>query len=124
MDASPSRIVIVLWSATPERPELAAAPFVYALAARALDAEVEMHFTGPAVRWLVPGVAEGAFTDRARTRTVADYMRDARAAGVKLYACTMAFAEHCPGEPRPAEVAGAASVIAATLEPRVRTLVF
>lgn len=124
MTASPARIVIVVWSATPEHPELAAAPFVYALAARALDAEVEMHFTGPAVRWLVPGVAETAFTDRARTRTVADYLRDTRAAGVQHYGCTMALAEHCAGEAWPAEVAGAASVVAATLDPRVRTLVF
>ena len=47
------RLALLIWAATPEHPELAVTPLVHALAARALDAEVEIHFAGPAVRWLL-----------------------------------------------------------------------
>lgn len=120
------RIVIVLWLAGPERPVQAAAPFVYALAARALDLEVEMHFTSTAVRWLFAEVADTAFTDAARTRTVGAYLREAHEAGVKLYACGMALAEHRADEPLRPEcsgVAGAATVMAACAD-GAQTLVF
>jgi predicted peroxiredoxin len=105
---------------------LAAAPFVYALAARAYEIPVEMHFTSTAVRWLLAGVAEGAHTDAAHTKTVADFIREARAAGVRLYACSMAMHEHGGGAPLIAECdgyAGAATVVAATMQGS-RTLVF
>jgi hypothetical protein len=120
------RIVIVVWSAGPDRPVQAAAPFVYALAARALDLEVEMHFTSTAVRWLFAGVADTAFTDAARTKTVLDFVRETNEAGVRLFACSMALSEHRRGEALIAEcsgVAGAATVMAAAAE-GARTLVF
>ena len=113
------RLVIVVWSAGPDRPVQAAAPFVYALAARALEVAVEMHFTSTAVRWLIAGVADGAYTDAARTKTVADFIREVKAAGVRLYACSMAMNEHGRGEPLIAECdgyAGAATVVAAALQ--------
>lgn len=124
--APEQRLVIVLWSAGPERPAQAAAPFVYALAARAFEIPVEMHFTSTAVRWMLAGVADAAFTDAGRTRTVMDYIREAKAAGVRLYACSMAMKEHRRGEPLVAECdgyAGAATVVAATMQD-AKTLVF
>lgn len=120
-------IVVVLWAAGPERPEMAAAPFVYALAARALEMDVEMHYTAASVRWLVPGTAVAAFTDRARTKTVLDYIRETRAAGVRHYACAMALAEHGAGASLIAEadgLAGAATAMAAASRPEARVLVF
>ena len=127
---SARRLVLVLWACGPDRPggaTLAAAPFVYALAARALDIEVQMHFTSSTVRWLVPGVAAAAHTDKAGTRTVQDYLDEAQRAGVQFFACGMARAEHCrPGEPLidAARMAGAATVIGATWDDGTRTLVF
>lgn len=124
------RLVIVLWSCGPDRTggaQLAAAPFVYALAARALDIEVEMHFTSTTVRWLLAGVADRAFTDHAQSKTVLDYVREAKRTGVKLYACAMAKNEHGRSEALIAEVegiAGAATVIGTAIEPGVRTMVF
>jgi predicted peroxiredoxin len=124
------KLVIVVWSCGPDRPggaTLAAAPFVYALAARALDLEVEMHFTSTAIRWLVAGVAETAHTDRSKRKTVLDFIHEAHAAGVKLYACAMAKHEHAESDALIAEVAGiagAATVIGVTSEPGSRTLVF
>ena len=120
------RLVIVVWSAGPERPVLAAAPFVYALAARAFEVDVEMHFTSTAVRWLIAGVADGAYTDAAQTKTVADFIREVKAAGVRLYACSMAMNEHGRGEALIPECdghAGAATVVAATLQ-GAKSLVF
>jgi predicted peroxiredoxin len=122
-----SRIVIVVWSAGPERPVQAAAPFVYALTARALELDVEMHFTSSAVRWLLAGVADQAFTDAAKTKTVADFIREAADAGVRLLACSMALAEHRRGEALISEChgqAGAATVMVAAIDPSTRTLVF
>jgi predicted peroxiredoxin len=124
---APQRLVIVMWSCGPGRAELAAAPFVYALAARALEVEVEMHFTASSVRWLLAGVADTAFTDSRQTKTVLDFIREAKAAGVGLYACAMALAEQRRGEALLDEVdgiAGAATVIGAACEARTRTLVF
>lgn len=123
----PRRLVIVLWSADPGAPGLAAAPFVYALAARALDVDVEMHYTARSVRWLVPGVADRAHTDHARTKTVLDYLRETRDAGVRHYACAMAMREHGAGRvlvPEAEGVAGAASVVGAAMDEGVRVMVF
>jgi predicted peroxiredoxin len=125
-DARPDGLVIVLWSAGPDRPVQAAAPFVYALAARALDIPVEMHFTSSAVRWLVAGVGDQAHTDAARTKTVGDFIREVKAAGVRLYACSMAMNEHGRGEalvPECDGYAGAATVVAATMR-GAKSLVF
>lgn len=126
-----ARLVIVVWSCGPDRPGgavLAGAPFVYALAAAALDVDVEMHFTSSAVRWLVQGVARAAFTDHARSKTVLDFIGEAKAAGVRLHPCAMALAEHrADGEHLLAEadgIAGAATVIGAAIEAGTRTLVF
>jgi predicted peroxiredoxin len=118
-ECNPHRLVIVVWSAGPDRPVQAAAPFVYALAARAFEVDVEMHFTSTAVRWLIAGVADGAYTDAARTKTVADFIHEVKAAGVRLYACSMAVNEHARGEaliPECDGYAGAAAVVAATLQ--------
>ena len=121
------KLVIVLWSAGPDRPMFAAAPFVYALAARALEIEVDMHFTSSAVRWLLPGVADAAHTDAEHTKTVGDFIREVKVAGVQLFACGMAMHEHARGAVLIAECdghAGAATVISETMNARTRTLVF
>lgn len=127
MGADADKLVIVLWSAGPDRPALAAAPFVYALAARALEVEVDMHFTSSTVRWLLPGVADAAYTDAEGTKTVAEFIREVKAAGVRLYACGMAMHEHARGESLIAECdghAGAATVISDAMNKRTRTLIF
>lgn len=127
MAQAPAKLVIVLWAAGPARPELAAAPFVYALAARAMDIEVEMHYSATAVRWLVPGVAEGVFADEARKVSVLDYIRQAKSSGVRHFACAMALARHGRGERLIEEaegLAGAATVVGMAMQPDVRALVF
>lgn len=128
---SAARLTIVVWACGPDRPGgevLAAAPFVYALAARALEVDVQMHFTSSAVRWLIAGVAQHAYTDQRRTRSVHDYLREAQEAGIALYACSMALAEHRRDGERlieGVEIAGAATVIGGAVgDDGMRTLVF
>jgi uncharacterized protein len=124
---SAEKLIIVLWSAGPDKPVLAAAPFVYALAARALEIDVEMHFTSTTIHWLLPGVADEAYTDAGRTKTVGDFIREVKAAGVRLYACAMAWHEHAREQSLIAECdghAGAAAVMAGAVERGTRTLVF
>jgi predicted peroxiredoxin len=122
-----NKLLIVMWSADPAVPDRAAAPFVYALAARALEIDVEMHFTAGAVQWLFEGVADRAFTDQARTKTVRDFIREATAVGVRLYACAMALNERRRGETLIEEmtgIAGAATVAGAAVEADCRVMVF
>jgi predicted peroxiredoxin len=127
MSADIDKLVIVLWSAGPEQPLLAAAPFVYALAARALEVDVDMHFTSSTVRWLLPGVADAAYTDAERTKTVGEFIREVKAAGVRLFACGMAMHEHARNQTLIEECdgqAGAATVVSETMHVRTRTMIF
>ena len=122
------RIAYLIWAATPDRPELVVTPLIHALAARALDAEVEIHFAGPAVRWLVSGDAEAQFATADREKPISTFLQEAAAAGVTLLACSMASAAWvgekeqliaaCNGQ------AGATAYVARLLDPAWKTAVF
>lgn len=129
MNGAPgTRLAILLWATSPERPETCAAPFVYAVAAAALDCEVEIHFSARAVRLLVQGVAGTLYPGATRERTVLEFMRDASDHGVRLLGCHMAMREHiAPGEALIAEFggyAGATAFVQRAVDPGWRTLVF
>ena len=85
------KLAILLWSATPERPQLCATPFVHAAAAAAFDCDVEIHFAGPAVRLLVSGVAEALRPWPGVDTSIYQMMRQATNLGVELRACAMAM---------------------------------
>jgi predicted peroxiredoxin len=121
------RLAILIWSATPDRPELCVTPLVHALAARALDAEVEIHFAGPAVRLLVEGVAATLFATPVREKSIGDYLHEVIAEEVRLLACSMALAAWVTADEAllpAAGAAGATAFVARTLDPAWRTLVF
>lgn len=121
-----SRLAILLWSATPERPDLCAAPFVYASAAAALDAVVEIHFAGPACELLVEGVAAAAIT--VGGKAIYSFMREAAALDVRFLACAMGLARHRTAGhrfiPELTGEAGATAFVNRALDPAWRTLVF
>ncbi len=123
-----SRLAILVWSLSPERPDLAAAPFVYAATACAMDCEVEIHFAGSAMRLLDPGVADKLYPGGGRERSIYDFMRDAAQRGAAFYGCQMALRAHDLAErtliPEYSGTAGAAAFIARTLDPEWRTMVF
>jgi uncharacterized protein len=113
------KLAILLWAAPLDQPELLRAPFVYAQAAAAMDAEVEVHFSGRTVRLLVAD---------AEHQEIKKYMNEVAAEGVRFLGCSTALKRHVrDGETMIADyagAAGAASYAQRALDPQWRTLVF
>jgi hypothetical protein len=128
VSAPRTKLAILLWSVSPQRPELAAAPFVYAAAAAAMDCEVEIHFAGSAVQLLVPGVAERLHSSPDSERSIYDFMQDAAGLGASFLGCQMALRAHDltdrPLIPEYSAAAGAAAFVARTLDPDWSTMIF
>lgn len=128
MSAQKQKLALLLWSLSPELPERCAAPFVYAAAAGAMDCEVEVHFTGAAVRLLVPGVAEGIFGGPGGKKSIAAFMQDASEVGAKFFACPMALLQaglrDGPFIESFAGTVGATAFVVKSLDPEWSTLVF
>ena len=122
-----SRAVIVMWQADPSVPDKAAAPLIYAVCARALDMEVEIHLTSSAVRWAFEGVAQQAFSDAKREHSILSHIQRAHEMGVKIFMCGMAMAEHHRGEEIIPEItgqAGATAVMGQLQREDTRVMVF
>jgi uncharacterized protein len=122
------RLAILLWSVDLERPEVCAAPFVYATTAAGIDCEVEVHFAGASVRLLVSDVAASIRASAERDSTVYHFMRPAADLDVRFLACAMALKAHV-GEherivPEFSGTAGAAAFVQRALDPEWSTLVF
>lgn len=121
-----NKLAILLWATTAEQPDQCAAPFVYATAAAALDCEVEIHFAGPSVRLLLPGVAKLAVTGGGKD--IYAFMAEASGLGVRFFACSMAVAQYAADAtamiPELSDSAGATAFVARVLDPEWRTLVF
>jgi predicted peroxiredoxin len=120
------KLALLAWSVSADAPDLAAAPFVYATAAAALDAEVEIHFAGPAVKLLIAGVAENSLTSSGKS--VYSFMRESANLGVSFFACAMAVKRHLAEQqtliPEVSGEAGASAFAARALDPGWTTLVF
>lgn len=122
------KLAILLWAATPERPQLCATPFVHAAAGAALDAEVEIHFAGPAVRLLVAGVAANLRPWPDMETSVYAMMRQAANLDVRFLACAMAMNALVGQDeqliPEYTGTAGASAFVQRTLDPDWATLVY
>ncbi len=127
-DRHRKKLAILLWSATPERPQLCATPFVHAAAAAAFDCEVEIHFAGPAVRLLVAGVADGLRPWPGTETSIYQMMRQATNLGVSLRACAMAMGALVARDealvPEYAGTIAASAFVDRALDPEWATLVF
>jgi predicted peroxiredoxin len=123
-----SKLALLLWAATPDRPELCATPFIYATAAAALDCEVEIHFSGCATRLLVTGEAAQLFAAPGSEKSIYLFMREAANLGVRFIGCAMALqANTREGEtyiPEYAATASATDYVLRALDPDWATLVF
>ncbi|MFA5123731.1 DsrE family protein [Zavarzinia sp.] len=128
MNAHRKKLAILLWSATPERPQLCATPFVHAAAAAAFDCEVEIHFAGPAVRLLVPGVADALRPWPDVDTSIYQMMRQAANLDVSFRACAMAMSALVGKDealiPEYTGTVAASAFVARTLDPEWATLVF
>lgn len=123
-----TKLAILVWSLSPQKPELAAAPFLYAAMAGALDCEVEVHFAGTAVKLLEPGVAEDMYPSPDRERSIYAFMRDAAQCGAAFYGCHMALRIHGlvdrPLIPEYSGAKGATAFVTRALDAEWSTLVF
>lgn len=123
-----TKLAILIWAATPERPELCATPFVHATAAAALDVEVEIHFAGRASRLLVAGVAERILPTPGEDKSAHLYMKEAANLGVRFVGCCMALASNtAEGETFIPEYQGTATAtqwVMRTLDSEWATLVY
>ena len=128
MSAQRTKLAILLWSATVDRPELCATPFVHAAAAAAFDCEVEIHFAGPTVRLLVAGVAEGLRPWPGVDTSIYQMMRQATNLGVSLRACAMAMGALVAKDealiPEFGGTIAASAFVDRALDPEWATLVF
>ncbi|SDI69491.1 DsrE family protein [Propionivibrio dicarboxylicus] len=121
-------LAFLICSPSIDRPESFVTPLIHAIAARALDIRVEIHFAGPAVRLLADGVADALYPTPAREKSLGVFLREASASGVSLLACSMARANwldadcmlisECDG------TVGATAFVARSFEPGWRTMVF
>lgn len=121
------KLAILICSASPERPELYSTPLVHALAAHALDAQVEIHLAGPAVRLLVEGLADGLYPTSTREKSIGEFLREVIAEDIPLFACGMARAGWIADSETlipQARAAGATAFVARTLDPAWRTLAY
>ena len=121
-------LTILICSPTVDRPEFCVTPLVHAAVARAMDCEVEVHFAGPAVRFLAEGVPDALYPTPAREKSIRDFLRDAASSGAALLACGMARATWIgPDErliPECAGTVGGAAFIARAMDSEWVTLVF
>jgi uncharacterized protein len=86
------RVVIIMTSG-PSAPGRCAAPFYLGALLASMDAEVTMFFTMEGVRLLEADVAERLAAIEGG-KTIIEFMRDAKAAGVKFHACLPALPGH------------------------------
>ncbi|MBI5900662.1 MAG: peroxiredoxin [Rhodocyclales bacterium] len=128
MSGQRQKLAILLWSATADRPELCATPFVHAAAAAAFDCEVEIHFAGPTVRLLVAGVAEALRPWPGVNTSIYQMMRQATNLGASLNACAMAMGALVAKDerlvPEYAGTIAASAFVARALDPEWATLVY
>lgn len=121
-------LAILVCSPDIAQPERYVTPLIHAIAARALDIRVEIHFAGPAVRVLAEGVADRLYPTPAKEKSLGDFLREAAASGVSLLACSMARANWLDADatliPECAGMVGATAFIVRSFEPGWKPLVF
>ncbi len=91
--------VIILMTSGPRTPWRCAAPFYIAALMASNEADVEIFFNMDGTRLLKKGVAERIIPgepnclspDGKKLKTVYDFMKDAKQAGVKFYSCKQAI---------------------------------
>jgi uncharacterized protein len=91
--------VVILMTSGPKTPWRCASPFYIAALMASNDADVEMFFNMDGTRLLKKGVAERILpaepnclsVNGKKLKTVYDFMKDAKQAGVKFYSCKQAI---------------------------------
>ena len=92
MDDDEGKVVVFVTSG-PETPQRCATPFYMASIAAAMDNEAEMIFQIDGVLLLKQGVAEGIVAKEGG-KTIIDFLREAKEAGVEMKVCSAALQLH------------------------------
>lgn len=82
--------VVIVMTSGPSTPQRCATPFFMGALLASMDAEVRVFFTMEGVKLVQRGVAEN-LTALKGGKTIIEFMRDAKAAGVKFYLCRPAL---------------------------------
>lgn len=85
------RLIIQLWQASLDQPQLAATPFFFASAAAAMDLDVEIHATGASVEMFVKDNERRHQLVMPSGRRLSDFIDDAMRTGVRIHACSTAM---------------------------------
>ncbi len=122
------KLVIMLLTIGPDRPNLCGTPFFQAATAAAMDVEVEIYFASSAVKLLKRGVADQIYPSDNRAKTVYEFMCDAAELGAKFYACGGALAANGVREtemiPECTGMAGAAAYINRVMDDEWRSITY
>ena len=86
--------LLVMMTSGPDSPHRLGTPFFQAMAACALDYEATVVTTMDATLLMKKGVAENVCVKDGAGKTVLDFIRDAKAGGVKLYVCPASLTLH------------------------------
>jgi hypothetical protein len=85
-----AKSVVIVMTSGPSTPHRCATPFYMAAILASMDADVKIFFTMEGVRLCQKGVPEN-LTAMDGGKKIIEFMRDARAAGAKLYLCRPAL---------------------------------
>jgi len=85
-----AKSVVIVMTSGPSTPQRCATPFFMAAILASMDAEVKIFFTMEGVKLCQKGVPEN-LTAMDGGKKIIEFMRDARAAGAKLYLCRPAL---------------------------------
>ncbi len=86
--------LLIMMTSGPDSPHRLGTPFFQAMAAAALDYEVLIVTTMDATLLFKKGVAEGLTVKEGANKSVLDFIREAKSAGVGLYVCPASLSLH------------------------------
>lgn len=84
-------LIIQLWQASLEKPDLVTTPFLMASTAAALDIHVQVHMIGASVEMFVKNNERRHQAVPPMNRRLSDFIDDAMRTGVKFYPCSTAM---------------------------------
>jgi predicted peroxiredoxin len=85
-----AKTVVIVMTSGPSTPQRCATPFYMGAILASMDAEVKIFFTMEGVRLCQKGVPE-QLAAMAGGKTIIEFMRDAKSAGVKFHLCQPAL---------------------------------
>lgn len=89
-----AKTVLIVMTSGPSTPQRCATPFYIGAILASMDAQVSMFLTMEGVNLAKKGVAENLAALTGGKRVI-EFMRDAKAAGVKLHVCMPALPGYC-----------------------------